>query len=360
MYEMYCVRFLVLLPTKEEPMGEISNIMNYYFSDSRRFADLFNAVFFQGKLVVEADDLSEASEVYCQPKIKKTKTGRRAKRGESIHDVCKRLKTGSVLRVLALENQNLIDYAMPFRCMQYDTMEYGKQLDELRRKNEREENLSTDQEKFCGIRKQDRLLPVYTLCLYHGEEKWDGPRSLADMVEFAEGEDYFRQLFNDYPLRLYCVNEAEGLDMFHTEVAQLFRALQYRGDRIGLKKLLEENSENQHLDRDTLEAMTVLLKLPSAWEKRNKFVSNIGDREEFDMCLAVREWEAEAKRIGRSQGESIKLIELVCRKIRKGKTSETIAEELEESLENVERICATVSKCGLEADAMEIYEQISK
>ena len=198
--------------------------------------------------------------------------------------------------------------------MQYDTMEYGKQLDELRRKNEREENLSTDQEKLCGIRKQDRLLPVYTLCLYHGEEKWDGPRSLADMVEFAEGEDYFRQLFNDYPLRLYCVNEA----------------------------------------------MTVLLKLPSAWEKRNEFVSNIGDREEFDMCLAVREWEAEAKRIGRSQGESIKLIELVCRKIRKGKTSETIAEELEESLENVERICATVSKCGLEADAMEIYEQISK
>lgn len=84
-------------------MGKNSNMMNYYFSDEERFADLFNGVFFQGKPV------------------------------ERIHDVCKKLKTGSTLRILALENQELVDYAMPFRCMQYDVMEYGKQLEELRR-----------------------------------------------------------------------------------------------------------------------------------------------------------------------------------------------------------------------------------
>ena len=339
-------------------MGEISNTMNYYFSDSRRFADLFNAVFFRGKPVVETDELSETSEVYHQPKAMKAKAGKLAKRGESIHDVCKKLKTGSILRILTLESQNLTDYAMPFRCIQYDTMEYGKQLDELRRKNEREGNLITNQEKLCGIRKHDRLAPVYTLCLYHGEEKWDGPRTLADMMRFAEGEDCFQQLFNDYPLRLYCVNEAEDFGLFHTEAAQLFQALQCRSNRTGLKKLFEENIEYQHLDKDTLEAITVLLKLPSAWEKRNEIMSKIGDREEYDMCLAVREWEAEAKRIGRNQGKSIYLIELVCRKIRKGKTSETIAEELEEPLENVELICAAVAERGLEADAMDIYEQM--
>ena len=42
----------------------------------------------------------------------------------------------------------------------------------------------------------------YTLCLYHGEGKWDGPRSLRDMVRFQEEEDPFESLFNDYPLRL--------------------------------------------------------------------------------------------------------------------------------------------------------------
>ena len=70
------------------------------------------------------------------------------------------------------------------------------------------------------------------------------------------------------------------------------------------------------------------------------------------MCQAVIEWEAEARGIGRN----LKLIELVQRKLQKGKTQEIIVDELEESLENVERICETVNKCGLEADAMVIYE----
>lgn len=60
------------------------------------------------------------------------------------------------------------------------------------------------------------------------------------------------------------------------------------------------------------------------------------------------------------QGKNIKLIEQVCQKLRKEKTLEQIADELEEALEIVERICKTVDKCGLEADAMEIYEEIQK
>lgn len=63
---------------------------------------------------------------------------------------------------------------------------------------------------------------------------------------------------------------------------------------------------------------------------------------------------------GRNQGENMKLIELVQRKLRKGKTAKTIAEELEESLENVERICETVEKCGLDADPQEVYEEMQK
>lgn len=173
-------------------MGKNSNVMNYYFSDRRRFADLFNAVFFQGDPVVVEDDLSEISEVYHQLDAEKPKTGIAGKRIERIHDICKKWKTGSILRILALENQELVDYSMPLRCMQYDVIEYEKQLEELRRKNERENLLVTWQEKLCGLRKKDRMTPVYTLCLYHGEERWDGPRSLADMMDFAEEKDGIR------------------------------------------------------------------------------------------------------------------------------------------------------------------------
>ena len=113
-------------------MGKISNTMNHYFSDNHRFADLFNVVFFQGKPVVRAEELSEVSEVYHQPETEKSETELLGTRSERTRDVCKKLKTGEVLRILALENQELSDYTMPYRCMQYDTMEYGKQLEEIR------------------------------------------------------------------------------------------------------------------------------------------------------------------------------------------------------------------------------------
>lgn len=337
-------------------MGKISNIMNYYFSDNHRFADLFNGVFFQGRSVVRAEELSEVSEVYHPLETEKPKAGIQRQRTERIRDVCKRLKTGEVLRILALENQEMVNYAMPYRCMQYDTMEYGKQLEELRKKNEREGLLTTSQEWLSGLRKEDRLMPVYTLCLYHGEEKWDGPRSLKDMMAFSAESDEFQEWFHDYPLRLYCLNEAENMELFHTEVGQLFRALKYRGDRAGLRKLLEGNSEYQHLDRDTLEAMSILLKFPTVWEKREMIMRRNEEREEFNMCKAIIEWEAEAKEIG----ENLKIIKQVQKKLQKGKATETIAEELEETLANVERICDAVMQYGLGADPQDIYDELQK
>ena len=322
-------------------MGKISNTVNYYFSDNKRFADLFNAVFFQGKAVVEPELLSEGPETYHQPEMRNAKTKQSRERTERIRDVCKKMRTGGVLRILALENQELVDYAMPFRCMQYDTMEYGKQLDEIRRRNEREGCLDTRAEIFSGLLKEDRLEPVYTLCLYHGEDKWDGPRTLGDMVSFEGEEDVFRTIFNDYPLRLYCLNEADNLEMFHTEVRQLFCALQYRKDRAGLRRLLESDPVYRHLDRDTLEALAVLLKLPAVWERKDRIMNKKDDREEYDMCQAVREWAEEERQIGKKEGRKVGRKEgreeiraaIVRNLIRRGDTDEAIMQIAECSRE---------------------------
>ena len=180
------------------------------------------------------------------------------------------------------------------------------------------------------------------MCLYHGEEKWDGPRSLKDMVSFQGEADIFRKLFNDYPLRLYCVNEAENLEMFHTEVKQLFQALQYRKDRAGLHRLLESDQAYRHLDRDTLEAMTVLLKMPAVWGKKEKFMKKNEDREEYDMCQAVREWAEEERQIGRKEGRKEGREEsraaIVRNLILRGDTDESIMQVVECSREYVATI----------------------
>ena len=45
-------------------MGETNNVWNDYFRDRRRFADLFNGAYFGGRPVLQAEALTDASEVY--------------------------------------------------------------------------------------------------------------------------------------------------------------------------------------------------------------------------------------------------------------------------------------------------------
>ena len=45
-------------------MGKYDRCMKAYLQDKRRFADLFNGSCFQGRQVIRAEDLEEASENY--------------------------------------------------------------------------------------------------------------------------------------------------------------------------------------------------------------------------------------------------------------------------------------------------------
>lgn len=85
---------------------------------------------------------------------------------------------------------------------------------------------------------------------------------------------------------------------------------------------------------------------------------------QFNLEDAKKIWYEEAfedgEESGRIQGKHITLIEQVQRKLRKGKTLEIIAEELEEPLENVERVCTVVLQCGLDADPQDIYGELQK
>lgn len=58
---------------------------------------------------------------------------------------------------------------------------------------------------------------------------------------------------------------------------------------------------------------------------------------------------------GREEGKSISLIDLICRKLQKGKTPAQIAQDLDEELPVVERICNAAGKYAPDYDSNEIY-----
>ena len=65
---------------------------------------------------------------------------------------------------------------------------------------------------------------------------------------------------------------------------------------------------------------------------------------------------AEGKAEGRTEGESYKLVSQVCRKLRKGKEPERIAEELEEEVELIQRICQTAKEFGPGYDEEKVFK----
>lgn len=165
-------------------MGEIDVVICEYIADNERIADLFNGLYFQGEMKIRAENIEDYEEKYP---VRYPSKGKRSKRNGKVRyrDIVKKLKNGGSLRILAMENQSRVDYTMPFRCMEYDTLEYRRQIDRRIRDNEKTSQWSNDAEFLCGVRKTDRFAPVYTVCLYHGKEVWDGPRSLRDMMDFG-------------------------------------------------------------------------------------------------------------------------------------------------------------------------------
>lgn len=61
---------------------------------------------------------------------------------------------------------------------------------------------------------------------------------------------------------------------------------------------------------------------------------------------------------GKALGEKKLLIKQVCRKLKKNKSVQTIAEELEEDLDKVSRICEAASKYAPEYDCDKIYNEL--
>ena len=347
-------------------MGKYDTCMQEYLQNKEYFADLFNGCFFQGRPVICANELTEASEGYVLDqnnpsasetafgalKVKKRENeeciqnsedatpdqttvlhtigteiqiekrrhrpGRREKTKTKImRDVKMQLRSGTVLQVLAVENQSYINYGMPVRIMGYDVAEYNRQMKERRQqvnalwkqveKSGQGDTLAipvTYAEYMSGILKTDRLHPVYTICLYSGTEIWDGPRMLSDMMEFRTETDPLRGYFADYPANLFCVNEQKEFEAFHTELRELLRAMNYRKDK---KKFLslEKDERYAHLSKETWEAIATMTGHSFFEENKEAYKKqNENQREEYDMCQALREIREDFFNEGREEGKT--------------------------------------------------------
>ena len=109
--------------------------------------------------------------------------------------------------------------------------------------------------------------------------------------------------------------------------------LRYRGSKEELTDYINENKKFfQNVDYETSQAMKAFLnmkQIPGEAEHKEEMI---------DMCKAIQEMYDDGVKDGIQQGKIELLKEQIQRKLKKEKTPTQIAEELEESVEVIEKI----------------------
>ncbi len=269
-------------------MGKANNVLNNYLSNKRHFADLINGTVYDGRQVIHPDKLRQISPDTYED-LENKNPQKTPKRKARYGDLAMRYEN-SIIRVFLEENQDTISYILPIRDMGYTVARYKQQCQNIKNLHDKANDYNNYSEKFSGLRKDDKLFPVHILWLYHGEAKWDGPRSLKDMIDFGNDEDGFSEMFQDYRPHLVCINEIEDFNPFHTELRKLLEAISLKHRKAGLKAI-QDNENFKHVDEETLEAISVMINTPTLWKNREAIKNKEGS--DYDMCTGMREWKEE-------------------------------------------------------------------
>ena len=262
-------------------------LLKDFWRVNERFADLFNAVIFQGKEVLKAEELQEMD-------TDMSGIIRFREHEESlvrVRDVVKKMAFGVEFVVLGIESQQKIHYAMPLRTMLYDGLGYLKEYREMTQSMKKEKGKWTEEEFLSGMRKEDRLHPIITIVIYYSEYVWDGPMCLKDMI--VEMPEEIERIFSDYKMNLVQVRDS-GQYIFHNEdvrtVFEISREI-FQGDFEKINREYKDRDINQELIR-------VIGKITDS----SKLMEQKMEGEMGNMCTALRKLEEECEQKGRKEG----------------------------------------------------------
>lgn len=299
-------------------------IFKNFWQINEHFADLFNAVIFDGEQLLTPDNLTEMdTDVSATIKSKNY--------NESItrnRDVVKKMYDGVEFNILGLEIQDKTHYAMPLRTMTYDALGYIKEYNNIKSQHKFNKDLFDSSESFLsGINKDDLFHPIITLVIYYGEAPWNGPLCLADMM--VHMSDRIKHYFSDYKLNLVQILDSDKLPFYNKDVKNLFDIVRYIYQK-DMKSIYDKYAYTD-IDYEVMELVSIITdnhKLLNLYnnQNRNKTGGNI-------MCNAFKELEAEWMERGIKQSNQQAIISM----LEFGITKEQILTKYsKEELENAE------------------------
>lgn len=274
-------------------LGKIDTITKEYMKDPVIFADMFNKFLYHGKQVIRPESLIEMDSTEIVVPYGEGKAGVPA---QKYRDVLKLMKTDGNIAycILGCEDQGAIHYAMPVKNMLYDSMQFARQVTKAAKSHRQEkEHKPTSDEFLSGFYKTDRLIPVVTLVIYWGPDRWDGPLTLKEM--YAAADDAVMQYVPDYKINLIAPEQMTDNEIkeFKTSLKEVMLYIKYSKDKNKLLEIAQEDPDFLSMDRQAAEVINTVtnskLKYPEG-------------KETINMCLAIEEMRMDSKREGEIKG----------------------------------------------------------
>ena len=322
-------------------MGKKNIIWNDYISKNERFADFINGVIFQGKQLVQPEAL-----ITLDSKLWRTDQKKESYQ-EFIRDMVKIWDYQGKKYLFGLEPEESPHLALPVKYMNYESVEYDRQYKETVKHHRNKQDLPSE-EYLSGFAGSDRLMPVITIGIYLGEKPWRGSIRLRNMTKMRELPLELKRMAifsNDFRVNLLDIHKLKSVDIFQTDLREVFGFLKRQGNKEDLIRYVEENEAFRHLQEDAFRVLSCY----GGNIKLELHKENYRTKEGIDMCTALRELEEDAKREGSRLMNDL-MNELNRRLLQDGRT-----EDLFRSTQDTEYQRQLMDEYGLE-DKMQKYD----
>ena len=259
--------------TYQEPkqQSKQDKILRGFFKVKTHFADIINAMLFEGKDVIHADELllcDSDETIYFVYENRINVMERR-------RDILMHATVNGIPVYIGLEIQSTINYSMPYRLLLYDTMTYHLQY-KLIDKDHREHFRPTG---------------VMSTVLYSGDRTWHQPHSLLDRILVPEP---LKGLMNTWKGNIHDIKEINVELLRNEKVKSLVSAVQtiyrWNKDTSTIKELV--------LSKEVAIVVAVMTNSEELVIRIEK-----EEREEVDMCQVLEEFKLESEMRGLKQGK---------------------------------------------------------
>lgn len=275
-------------------MGKADTVTKAYMRENTVFADAFNFLIYGGKKVIEPENLKELDTTEIAMPFGDAATEGAVQKYRDIlkSAVVMQDETASYI-LLGIENQTDVHYAMPVRNAIYDALQYGKQVSEIAERHRNEEGRKHRKSEYLsGFHKDDKITPVITVVVHFGANKWDGPKSLHEMMEVPNRE--LLEFIPDYKIHL--IDPAQltpnDLNQFETSLREVMGYIKYSKDKEKLAAFLNDNAD-EWIEVNAARVIKTITRTP---------IEIPEGAEVINMCEAIEAMMKDSKEVGKTEG----------------------------------------------------------